>query len=107
MNRGHIVAVTSVEDGFETVIFHNEGCSYDIAREPWASDDKKRWQRLWRCDLAYEVENVGWETIFPDPDEVRVGYYEVLIEWHRTPGGPWGPAEYDSSIGVRRVGGPE
>lgn len=106
--RSHIIAITKLEDDeFEHVVFHNDGCQYDWYHDQYQSDQRKRMVRIWACDLAAELDNVGFESIFPERGEIKEGYWEVMIEWHRSSDGPWGPAEYDSTIETRYIGGPD
>lgn len=82
-------------------VLHPTDCPWSIEWRATASrnlgdvtvDRSYEYQRSYNCALAWEMENNGCTDLPQEP-----GAYWVGTWIHRSPSGPWGPAEYDGGV---------
>ena len=59
--------------------------------------------RQYHCLMQLEIDNMGYDTIFPDGIPEEDSWWAAMPWWEEFPGGPWGPSEWDGGVEVVRL----
>lgn len=96
----HVVRVKDLEnDEWDFQVLHPESCSV------WVGSKPDTWGQTvsYQCSFAQEVNNAGYDTIFPDGYEE--GWYRVRVWIEEIPGTPFnsGFTDYDGGAEVETI----
>lgn len=90
----HVLYVEKDGEELFPHLLHPEDCNVWIGTVP----DNWGVTRRYYCAVTSEIENMGYDSMFPDG--LTPGWFRLTPWYEHHPGGPWGPAWEDAGVEV-------